>query len=184
MFNPQFGSVFRTYHNASYFSRRLNRFADVYMSSIENLFHYHCIYKFVVSRGCPITSHRRWVVKRKKSAPITNQESVQPTVRFCVPYISQCLVFLATSQQICRCLYVLYREPLPLPAELYVLSAQDCSTTWTGFPFRVIVIFFWTHSLPLPCEMCQHRQTVPYWYMPAWTNCTEIHKLPAHNLPI
>ncbi|XP_028415649.1 5'-nucleotidase domain-containing protein 2-like [Dendronephthya gigantea] len=40
MFNPQFGSVFRTYHNPSYFTRRLVRFADIYSSSISNLLNY------------------------------------------------------------------------------------------------------------------------------------------------
>ena len=50
IFNPQFGSVFRTYHNATYFSRRLNRFADVYMSSVENLLHYPLNYTFYPRR--------------------------------------------------------------------------------------------------------------------------------------
>lgn len=40
MCNPHFGSVFRTYHNPSYFTRRLVRFADIYSSSIENLLNY------------------------------------------------------------------------------------------------------------------------------------------------
>ena len=40
MFNPQFGSVFRTYQNPSYFTRRLVRFADIYSSSISNLLNY------------------------------------------------------------------------------------------------------------------------------------------------
>ncbi|CAH1781018.1 unnamed protein product, partial [Owenia fusiformis] len=40
VFNPQFGSVFRTYHNPTYFFRRLHRLADLYMSSIVNLSNY------------------------------------------------------------------------------------------------------------------------------------------------
>ncbi|KAM9814374.1 5'-nucleotidase domain-containing protein 3 [Syngnathus typhle] len=40
MFNPQFGSLFRTYHNPTYFSRRLSRFADIYMASISCLLNY------------------------------------------------------------------------------------------------------------------------------------------------
>lgn len=40
IFNSQFGSVFRTYHNPTYFSRRLFRFADIYMSSMTNLLNY------------------------------------------------------------------------------------------------------------------------------------------------
>ena len=40
MFNPQFGSLFRTYENPTYFMRRLGRFADLYTSSLTNLLHY------------------------------------------------------------------------------------------------------------------------------------------------
>uniref|UniRef100_G3P6U6 5'-nucleotidase domain containing 3 n=1 Tax=Gasterosteus aculeatus TaxID=69293 RepID=G3P6U6_GASAC len=40
IFNAQFGSLFRTYHNATYFSRRLSRFADIYMASISCLLNY------------------------------------------------------------------------------------------------------------------------------------------------
>ncbi|KAI8513870.1 5'-nucleotidase domain-containing protein 3 [Branchiostoma belcheri] len=39
IFNPQFGSLFRTHHNPTYFSRRLMRFADIYTSSVANLLH-------------------------------------------------------------------------------------------------------------------------------------------------
>ncbi|XP_067906403.1 5'-nucleotidase domain-containing protein 3 [Heterodontus francisci] len=35
IFNPQFGSIFRTHHNPTYFSRRLSRFADIYMASLS-----------------------------------------------------------------------------------------------------------------------------------------------------
>ncbi|XP_014673555.1 PREDICTED: 5'-nucleotidase domain-containing protein 3-like [Priapulus caudatus] len=40
MFNPRFGSIFRTHTNPTYFSRRLARFADIYTSSVTNLMHY------------------------------------------------------------------------------------------------------------------------------------------------
>ncbi|XP_058502378.1 5'-nucleotidase domain-containing protein 3 [Solea solea] len=40
IFNAQFGSLFRTYHNPTYFSRRLSRFADMYMASISCLLNY------------------------------------------------------------------------------------------------------------------------------------------------
>lgn len=49
--NEQFGSVFRTYHNPTYFSRRLFRFADIYMSSITNLLNYSCTHTFYPRRG-------------------------------------------------------------------------------------------------------------------------------------
>lgn len=40
IFNAQFGSLFRAYHNPTYFSRRLSRFADIYMASISCLLNY------------------------------------------------------------------------------------------------------------------------------------------------
>ncbi|XP_055378736.1 5'-nucleotidase domain-containing protein 3 isoform X2 [Condylostylus longicornis] len=51
VFNEQFGSVFRTYHNPSYFSRRLFRFADIYTSSITNLLNYGTNHTFYPRRG-------------------------------------------------------------------------------------------------------------------------------------
>lgn len=51
IFNKQFGSVFRTYHNPSYFSRRLFRFADIYTSHITNLLYYSVNHTFYPRRG-------------------------------------------------------------------------------------------------------------------------------------
>lgn len=51
MFNEQFGSVFRTYHNPTYFSRRLFRFADIYTSDITNLLKYSVNHTFYPRRG-------------------------------------------------------------------------------------------------------------------------------------
>lgn len=51
VFNPQFGSVFRTYHNPTYFSRRLFRFADIYTSNITNLLSYSLTHTFYPRRG-------------------------------------------------------------------------------------------------------------------------------------
>ncbi|XP_069678352.1 5'-nucleotidase domain-containing protein 3 isoform X2 [Periplaneta americana] len=51
LFNEQFGSVFRTYHNPTYFSRRLFRFADIYTSSITNLLSYSVNHTFYPRRG-------------------------------------------------------------------------------------------------------------------------------------
>ncbi|KAJ8735697.1 hypothetical protein PYW07_007317 [Mythimna separata] len=51
VFNPQFGSVFRTYHNPTYFSRRLFRFADIYTSNISNLMSYSLTHTFYPRRG-------------------------------------------------------------------------------------------------------------------------------------
>ncbi|CAG5122824.1 unnamed protein product, partial [Candidula unifasciata] len=50
LFNPHFGSLFRTYHNPTYFFRRLARFADIYMSSLTNLSKYSTNYTFYPHR--------------------------------------------------------------------------------------------------------------------------------------
>ncbi|XP_054476195.1 5'-nucleotidase domain-containing protein 3 [Anoplopoma fimbria] len=50
IFNPQFGSLFRTYHNPTYFSRRLSRFADIYMASISCLLNYDFQHTFFPRR--------------------------------------------------------------------------------------------------------------------------------------
>lgn len=50
LFNAQFGSIFRTYHNPTYFSRRLARFADLYMSNVRNLLNYPIEHTFYPRR--------------------------------------------------------------------------------------------------------------------------------------
>ncbi|KAK6962873.1 5p-nucleotidase domain-containing protein 3 [Biomphalaria glabrata] len=50
LFNKHFGSLFRTYHNPTYFFRRLARFADIYMSSLTNLLQYSTTYTFYPHR--------------------------------------------------------------------------------------------------------------------------------------
>ncbi|XP_063150317.1 5'-nucleotidase domain-containing protein 2-like isoform X2 [Candoia aspera] len=50
LFNPQFGSIFRTCHNPTYFSRRLCRFSDVYMASLSCLLNYDLNYTFYPRR--------------------------------------------------------------------------------------------------------------------------------------
>ncbi|KAL5004234.1 hypothetical protein ScPMuIL_017690 [Solemya velum] len=49
-FNPYFGSLFRTYHNPTYFSRRLSRFADLYTSDLVNLLQYSVNHTFYPRR--------------------------------------------------------------------------------------------------------------------------------------
>ncbi|KHJ89347.1 HAD superfamily hydrolase, 5'-nucleotidase [Oesophagostomum dentatum] len=47
LFNPQFGSLFRTFHNMTHFSRRMNRLSDVYTSRVPNMLKYdlkHCFF--------------------------------------------------------------------------------------------------------------------------------------------
>ncbi|GBM02043.1 5'-nucleotidase domain-containing protein 3 [Araneus ventricosus] len=51
MFNEQFGSIFRTHHNPTYFSRRLFRYSDIYMSHITNLLNYSLKHTFYPRRG-------------------------------------------------------------------------------------------------------------------------------------
>ncbi|KAK2838476.1 hypothetical protein Q7C36_013290 [Tachysurus vachellii] len=50
IFNSQFGSLFRTYHNPTYFSRRLSRFADIYMASLSCLLNYDLQHTFYPRR--------------------------------------------------------------------------------------------------------------------------------------
>ncbi|XP_077180426.1 5'-nucleotidase domain-containing protein 2-like [Paroedura picta] len=50
LFNPQFGSIFRTCHNPTYFSRRLCRFSDAYMASLSCLLNYDLNYTFYPRR--------------------------------------------------------------------------------------------------------------------------------------
>ncbi|CAJ0574533.1 unnamed protein product, partial [Mesorhabditis spiculigera] len=51
VFNPQFGSMFRTYHNMTYFSRRLMRLSDVYTSRLPNLLKYDVDHAFFPRRN-------------------------------------------------------------------------------------------------------------------------------------
>ncbi|XP_054709847.1 5'-nucleotidase domain-containing protein 3-like [Uloborus diversus] len=51
MFNKQFGSIFRTHHNPTYFSRRLFRYSDIYMSHVTNLLNYSVKHIFYPRRG-------------------------------------------------------------------------------------------------------------------------------------
>uniref|UniRef100_A0A8C6X047 5'-nucleotidase domain containing 2 n=1 Tax=Neogobius melanostomus TaxID=47308 RepID=A0A8C6X047_9GOBI len=50
LFNPQFGSIFRTCHNPTYFSRRLCRFSDLYMASLSCLLNYDSNFTFYPRR--------------------------------------------------------------------------------------------------------------------------------------
>ncbi|KAK7121519.1 hypothetical protein R3I93_022566 [Phoxinus phoxinus] len=50
IFNGKFGSLFRTYHNPTYFSRRLSRFADIYMASLSCLLNYDLQHTFYPRR--------------------------------------------------------------------------------------------------------------------------------------
>ncbi|XP_073476405.1 5'-nucleotidase domain-containing protein 3 [Aquarana catesbeiana] len=50
MFNPRFGSIFRTNHNPTYFLRRLARFADIYMESLSCLLNYDSHHTFYPKR--------------------------------------------------------------------------------------------------------------------------------------
>lgn len=54
VFNKQFGSVFRTYHNPTYFSRRLFRFSDIYTSNIATRVH------FIFHVDSLVDSHMLW----------------------------------------------------------------------------------------------------------------------------
>ncbi|XP_003739114.1 5'-nucleotidase domain-containing protein 3-like [Galendromus occidentalis] len=51
LFNPNFGSVFRTHHNPTYFSRRLFRYSDIYTSHVTNLMNYSLRHVYYPRRG-------------------------------------------------------------------------------------------------------------------------------------
>ncbi|RWS28865.1 5'-nucleotidase domain-containing protein 3-like protein [Leptotrombidium deliense] len=51
LFNPQFGSIFRTHNNPTYFSRRLFRYSDIYMAQVTNLLNYSVHHLFCPRRG-------------------------------------------------------------------------------------------------------------------------------------
>lgn len=50
MFNPRFGSIFRTHHNMTVFSRRLNRLSDIYTSRLPNMLKYSDDHRFFPRR--------------------------------------------------------------------------------------------------------------------------------------
>jgi len=62
VFNAQFGSLFRTYHNPTYFSRRLFRFADVYTANLTNLLRFSTSHTFYARRGVLPHEYRSWFV--------------------------------------------------------------------------------------------------------------------------
>lgn len=49
--NKQFGSVFRTHHNPTYFGKKVRTFADLYTSKLENFSHYPLDFVFYPERG-------------------------------------------------------------------------------------------------------------------------------------
>lgn len=62
MFNPYFGSAFRSYNNPTYFSRRLFRFSDIYTSRVTNLLQYSLKHKFYPRRGVLPHEFKSWFV--------------------------------------------------------------------------------------------------------------------------
>ncbi|XP_018648838.1 putative 5'-nucleotidase domain-containing proteinical protein [Schistosoma mansoni] len=50
VFNPQFGSIFRSFHNPSYFSQRLGQYATLYTSRVTNLLHFPLDHTFYPKR--------------------------------------------------------------------------------------------------------------------------------------
>ena len=62
MFNPQFGSTFRSYNNPTYFSRKLFRFSDLYTSRVTNLLRYSLIHSFYPRRGVLPHEFKSWFV--------------------------------------------------------------------------------------------------------------------------
>ena len=62
MFNPQFGSTFRSHNNPTYFSRKLFRFSDLYTSRVTNLLSYSLNHSFYPRRGALPHEFKSWFV--------------------------------------------------------------------------------------------------------------------------
>ncbi|TSQ92616.1 5'-nucleotidase domain-containing protein 3 [Bagarius yarrelli] len=71
MFNSQFGSLFRTYHNPTYFSRRLSRFADIYMASLSCLLNYDLQHTFY-PRRTPLQHEVPFWPEQANAGTVTN----------------------------------------------------------------------------------------------------------------
>ncbi|KAL3309396.1 5'-nucleotidase domain-containing protein 3, partial [Cichlidogyrus casuarinus] len=50
IFNPYFGSIFRTFHNPSNFAQRLGQYSVLYTSSVTNLLNYSIDHVFYPRR--------------------------------------------------------------------------------------------------------------------------------------
>lgn len=62
MFNPNFGSTFRSHNNPTYFSRKLFRFSDIYTSRVTNLMEYGVNHSFYPRRGVLPHEFKTWFV--------------------------------------------------------------------------------------------------------------------------
>eukprot|EP00088_Acartia_fossae_P035820 TRINITY_DN36939_c0_g1_i1.p1 TRINITY_DN36939_c0_g1~~TRINITY_DN36939_c0_g1_i1.p1 ORF type:complete len:154 (+),score=15.14 TRINITY_DN36939_c0_g1_i1:343-804(+) len=62
MFNPHFGSMFRSYNNPTYFSRKLFRFSDIYTSRVTNFMQYNHNHTFYPRRGALPHEFKSWFV--------------------------------------------------------------------------------------------------------------------------
>ncbi|KAI5616198.1 5'-nucleotidase domain-containing protein 3 [Silurus asotus] len=71
MFNSQFGSLFRTYHNPTYFSRRLSRFADIYMASLSCLLNYDLQHTFYPRRA-PLQHEASFCPEQSSTGAVKN----------------------------------------------------------------------------------------------------------------
>jgi len=60
MFNPHFGSSFRSHNNPTYFFRKLARFSDIYTSRVTNLLKYGVNYSFYPRRGVLPHEFKSW----------------------------------------------------------------------------------------------------------------------------
>jgi len=62
MFNPHFGSLFRSHNNPTYFSRKLFRVSDIYTSRVTNLLQYSLKHTFYPRRGALPHEFKSWFV--------------------------------------------------------------------------------------------------------------------------
>uniref|UniRef100_A0A672NV33 5'-nucleotidase domain containing 3 n=1 Tax=Sinocyclocheilus grahami TaxID=75366 RepID=A0A672NV33_SINGR len=76
IFNAQFGSLFRTYHNPTYFTRRLSRFADIYMASLSCLLNYDLQHTFY-PRRTPLQHESPIWPEQTSTGPLVNIRDLQ-----------------------------------------------------------------------------------------------------------
>jgi len=62
MFNPHFGSAFRTHHSPTFFSRKLFSYSDIYTSRVTNLQKYSLNHSFYPRRGVLPHEFKSWFV--------------------------------------------------------------------------------------------------------------------------
>ncbi|KRX38990.1 5'-nucleotidase domain-containing protein 3 [Trichinella murrelli] len=101
--NPHFGSIFRCYHNPSYFLMRLLRVTDVYMAKVTSLLQYDIEHTFFASRWPLPHEADLGVVRqcRQMAAPTgTSSNRQPPTSVYAVYAAGPCALVVARAADV------------------------------------------------------------------------------------